>query len=383
MTTNHRTTDHPATNDRRRSFAAGLACVLASAGMMAGTQAAAQPASMAGVVKAANTEGKLAIGIPLGQAYPKIMGVFQKAYPNIKVEAVSIHTSNFTARAQEERNNGRFLWDVFVGGPDVDLYNLGNRGAFEPTRSYILDKAILDDTKWLYGFDAGFSDSGKKYSYNFGTLLWSGAYYVNRDLIPESELKSVDDLMKNPAKFKGKIAWQDPRGSGSGVNSSAMIMEKYGEEALRNLYKSADIVVSADQRQLIEFVVRGRYPIGVGLLERELKVTFQSQGVGLNVKNIVIPGVETAIPGSNSVVVLNRAPNPNAAKVFLNWLLSQEGQAAFAEITTENSRRLDVRVSVPENMPDKALKRPPLNTQSEAFGPQRSKANAISKELLK
>ncbi len=362
----------------RKALAAGLLAAFA-----AGLPMGAGAQTMDAAVKAANAAGKLAIGVPLGQAYPKLMAAFQKAYPNIKVEAVSIHTSNFTARAGEERNNGKFLWDVFVGGPDVDLYNLGNKGAFEDIKSQIVDKSILDDSKWLYGFDAGFSDSGKKYAYNFGTLLWSGAFFVNRDVIPESDLKTVDDLVKNPGKFKGKVVWQDPRGSGSGVNSSAIIMEKYGEDALRNLYKNADVVASADQRQLIEFVVRGRYPIGVGLLDRELRVTFQSQGVGLNVKGVIIPGVETAIPGSSSIVVVNKAPNPNAGKVFLNWMLSQEGQAAFSEIATENSRRLDVKPANAETMPDKSAKQPPLNTQAESFGPQRSKANAISKELLK
>jgi ABC-type Fe3+ transport system substrate-binding protein len=45
---------------------------------------------------------------------------------------------------------------------------------------------------------------------------------------------------------------------------------------------------------------------------------------------------------------MNRAPHPNAAKVFINWVLSREGQIAFQRISsadnpsTGNSMREDI-----------------------------------------
>ena len=33
-----------------------------------------------------------------------------------------------------------------------------------------------------------------------------------------------------------------------------------------------------------------------------------------------------------SLALMNRAPHPNAAKVFINWLLSREGQALFQKL---------------------------------------------------
>jgi len=44
---------------------------------------------------------------------------------------------------------------------------------------------------------------------------------------------------------------------------------------------------------------------------------------------------------------MNRAPHPNAAKVFINWLLSRDGQAAFQKVMSlpedpKDSRRIDV-----------------------------------------
>jgi ABC-type Fe3+ transport system substrate-binding protein len=51
--------------------------------------------------------------------------------------------------------------------------------------------------------------------------------------------------------------------------------------------------------------------------------------------------------------VLKNAPHPNATKVFMNWLLSQEGQDTWASTVTDaNSRRLDIKVYNPSTTPD-------------------------------
>ena len=47
------------------------------------------------------------------------------------------------------------------------------------------------------------------------------------------------------------------------------------------------------------------------------------------------------------LALMNRKPHPNAAKVFVNWLLSREGQSAFQRVIStpgdaKNSRRIDV-----------------------------------------
>ena len=43
-----------------------------------------------------------------------------------------------------------------------------------------------------------------------------------------------------------------------------------------------------------------------------------------------------------SISVIKPAPHPNAAKLFLNWLLSREGQIAWQEETKYASLRMDV-----------------------------------------
>ena len=45
---------------------------------------------------------------------------------------------------------------------------------------------------------------------------------------------------------------------------------------------------------------------------------------------------------SSGLGLFNRAPHPNAAKVYINWLLSKEGQTEFAVASGYISSRLDV-----------------------------------------
>lgn len=54
--------------------------------------------------------------------------------------------------------------------------------------------------------------------------------------------------------------------------------------------------------------------------------------------------------GSGAIVRVNRAPNPNAAKVFLNWWLSREGQITFRLANTMNPRKASMREDLPEDI---------------------------------
>ena len=50
------------------------------------------------------------------------------------------------------------------------------------------------------------------------------------------------------------------------------------------------------------------------------------------------------VTGSGVLAVIKDPPHPNAAKVFVNWLLSKEGQETYQNAIGEPTRRLDVEV---------------------------------------
>ncbi|HLY65771.1 MAG TPA: hypothetical protein VKU60_09580, partial [Chloroflexota bacterium] len=104
-------------------------------------------------------------------------------------------------------------------------------------------------------------------------------------------------------------------------------------------------VLTNDRRQLAEWIVRGQYPLAITLDWNALGL-FVAQGVNFQqVKPLNDEGDPLSAGVSSSsgaVALINRAPHPNAAKVLMNWMLSHEGQALYAQLTGHNSRRLDV-----------------------------------------
>lgn len=301
------------------------------------------------VLAAAKQEGKVVVNGPTGGGYREAALEFQKVYPEISVEYLAIEGRDFAPRILTERQADQYLWDLTIGGAGTPAQSLKPAGVLDPLQPAILRPDILDDGRWLGGFNNGFYDVEQQYVYAFvGTLRYTA--YVDRDVIPESELSRVEDLI-NP-KWRGKIVMDDPRGFGSGCGNGAHLLMVLDEDFLRKLF-SQDIATTRDRRQLVEFVIRGRYPIGIGLQPSTLQ-DFQREGLGRNLKPLA-PETDAGVritQGSSGISVVNRAPHPNATKLYVNWLLSQEGQTAWVKSIDEHSRRLDVSGGPAETRPD-------------------------------
>ena len=327
-------------------------------------------------VAAAKKEGKLLLAGPPGQFYRDALMAFRKAYPDIQVEYVGIQGRDYAPRILQERRAGHFLWDVHVGGAGTPFLLLLPQGVLEPLQPALTLPEVLDDGKWHNGFKDGWMEQEGKYIYGFCGYLSHGVF-VNRDLILETQLEKGEDLWN--AKWKGKIVWHDPRAGGNGSNQATLILVNYGEDALGRLLKNQGIVVTADYRQQLEWVAQGRYPIGIGIIESNLRA-FQKEGVANNVKPFNDVKLSSAVSGFGNAMLINRAPHPNAARVYLNWLLSREGQSAWAMISGDNSRRLDVPAG------DAAATLKPgvtyLNLQKQDYLEKRKVVFSIAKEAL-
>jgi ABC-type Fe3+ transport system substrate-binding protein len=61
--------------------------------------------------------------------------------------------------------------------------------------------------------------------------------------------------------------------------------------------------------------------------------------------------------GSCCMAVMSKAPHPNAAKLFVNWVLSREGQTAWQKYAEVNSLRTDISKNdlAPEDLPQKGV----------------------------
>ncbi|WP_461479602.1 ABC transporter substrate-binding protein [Paenibacillus sp. PvR148] len=284
---------------------------------------------------AAKKEGVVVISAIADTVMRNVFTSFSEDYPEIKVEYTGSNGASFWPRINKEREVNQYLWDVRIGSPSSEVYIAKNNGFLDPIRS-VLKPEITNDGTWIGGLDGIFGDHEKKYVLHWATTKITG-FNVNHDFIPEGQIKSMKDLLD--PQYKGKIVLFDPRsGGGSGNEAMASYLLSYGEDVIKELFTNQDLVVSSDKRQMAEWVIRGRYPIAIGLTGTTM-IEFTEKGLGKNVKTITEPG----FAGGEALILFNKAPNPNAAKVFINWLLSEKVQNKFSEATHINSRRTDVK----------------------------------------
>lgn len=335
-------------------------------------------AQLDSAVAAAKQEGKVVVFGPPGDSYRNaVVDNFAKAYPDIKIDWTGgLGGGALTPRIRNERSANQYLEDVYITGSS-NAYDLIPANAVAPLMPYLLSPDVLDDSKWFDGFNAGFNDLGRKFAFGFeGSLSFS--VYVNRDVVPESALSSIDQL--TDPQWRGKFSWQDPTIASAGATVAGQLLLVQGEDWLRKGF-SQGVVSTKDSRQQVDWLVRGQYPISMGVSSAMLR-TFKQQGVGKNVVPLApkSPAGARISSGFGTLMVLDRAPHPSATKVFVNWLFGKDEQSQWIRASGTNSRRLDV------DGPAESALNPDVNRKSvndEAYFQSELKARGIAKELIK
>ena len=345
--------------------------------LSAASIAAADEPSWDALVRAAAAEGEVDVHGGPGKLYEAALTEgFRAAYPAIKVSFSGSSGRDAIPQILREREAGVYNWDVYVGGTPSILQALKPAGAFAPLRPALILPEVLDDKAWYRGLDGAWMDKEKTYVLGFDTTV-SAIMIVNWDFVPKAALTSYQDLLK--PEFSGKIVWDDPRLPGQGVASAQTFLINFGSDFLRRLFAEQKIAYISNPRQNAEWVVRGRYPIGIATAVEEL-TPFQQQGLGKNIASFTGGLAKPTVgPGFGTVSLMDRAPHPNAAKLYINWLLSKAGQTDWAK-TTHNSRRLDVPHAAPELFPQPGVTY--VDDQNEENIPSRDEATKLAKQFI-
>jgi iron(III) transport system substrate-binding protein len=364
--------------------AAAAACAPAAAPPAAAP--AAQPAAPAGkaaweqewdsTVAAANKEGQLAVITYPGSQFRKFLESFEEAFKGITLQHTGGNASSVVPRVLQERQGGIYTYDILISTVTTPFINLKPNNAIEPVRPLIFRADVLDDKAWRDGFEAGFLDKDKKWMYA-PTFDKSMGLWINTDQVGANEITAVKDLL-NP-KWKGKIISLDPRSVGVAWNVLDM-RRAAGEEFVRKLYGEQEPVLVRDLRQGTEFMVKGQYPIGIGLPNADALVDFENQGLGKSLKWLELDG-GTFLLSTSNVYKFDKAPHPNAAKLFINWILTKDAQAAWSKVTGQNSRRTDVPPGNARYLPNPGKKY--LTIESEAQLEEVNQIYALAKEVIK
>jgi iron(III) transport system substrate-binding protein len=287
------------------------------------------------IVEAAKKEGKIVAGGPptaiLRQKYKE---TFEKKF-GLELELLSAPGPQNAGRAAAEFKAGVRFFDVLHGGSGT-LEPLMNENMLALFSEYMILEEVKDPRQWWGGHLWEDNVKTNRFIYSF-TADFSAPPFYNAELLKPTDIASYDDLL-NP-KWKGKIGFFEPRIPSAGQGLWGFLMKIKGKEFLQKLAEQS-LFISRDGKQLADGLAKGTLVIGLGLSQRFVDPFINA---GLPIKPLM--SIKEGLGGSNgfgTVAVMKNAPHPNAAKVYINWLLGKEGQDLYSRALTQGTRRLDV-----------------------------------------
>ena len=281
----------------------------------------------------AKAEGKVVwyTSTPIEEAQ-KIAELF-RAETGITVELFRSGGSQILSRFQQEINAGRVAVDVLTHSDPAAARAMAKKGLLVPFRPKNFE-SIPDAAK---AADGSF----------IGQRLNMMTHYLRADKVaPADDPKTWDDL--TAPKYKGKLAMADPSFTSLQVSVVGMMSKQRGWGFYEKLRQN-DVMIVPGNQQVADLIKRGERLIAVGALDsyaadlkkegHPIKTLYPSDGV------FVIPSPTSVVKGS---------PNPNAARLFAEFMIGDTAQKLFPADGGYSAR---TDIAAPAGSPDlKSLK---------------------------
>ena len=299
---------------------------------------------------AAKLEGTLAIasgGAPSRQ-YRPVVDVFQKKF-GVSVEVSKGNATDTVNRVLAERKAGRYIMDVALISSRENQQRLVPSESLVPLSPMLIHPEVVDTSNWYRGRH-WYADKSSSYVliYHVSKEDKYETWY-NTDKLKEADLAAIKKQTDffDP-RWKGKIAGQgmgDPSGIRQMIDS--YFEPDRGQEWIRTYLLNAGVTFSDDRRILETWITGGRFPLQAVTTGSEDLITLAKKG--LPIKQIFFPkqvGVIRAGGSGCCISAFANAPHPNAAKLFVNWFLSKEGQT-LTHTLVPNIDRASLRNDIP------------------------------------
>ena len=276
------------------------------------------------VIEGAKKEGQLVYytGMDLEQA-TFFAQEFGKKYPFVKPEIFRLNSEKLVIKYLTEARANAYRADVFQTSV-IQISQLKQEGLLQ---NYVSSQGSV--------YPGGFKDRDGSW-YAFYTLPYVIGY--NTSLIPSNEApKRYEDLL-NP-KWKGKISLE-----GEAYQWFFHLLKIMGKE------KGLDFMRKLSQQNprmqtgslLLQAVISGEVPISVVLNSNQVEYNRRTKGAPIDWVRFNGP----TITAFNAISILAKAPHPNAARLFIDFSLSKEGQGIIQKFN-----RVPARPDVPPDPP--------------------------------
>jgi iron(III) transport system substrate-binding protein len=316
--------------------------ILTSSGFAAESKPAWQT-NWENTVAAAKKEGKLNFYVGRYGTEP-LLNEFRKEFPEIKIVTVNGAGNTLGTRILTEIRSGKVVADLYSGGANTNYEVLYEGKALDSIKSLLVLPEVLDESKWLEGKHR-YTDPEQRHIFVYIANPSSSGFYYNTAMVNPKEFKSYWDLV-NP-KWKGKYVSQEATNTGLGASLQFYYYNpELGAEYIKRLFLDMQPTFGRDRRQITDWLAQGRFALCVGCRDAARAKT---QGLPVDeLENVDWKEGVQLTSGGGSMSFIKGAPNPNAAKVFVNWFLSRRGQTALQKYVdlygeeAPNSRRTDI-----------------------------------------
>ena len=283
---------------RRSLLAGGVAAV----GLAASARVRAQPAVLD--LDAARKEGKVVVYSnwqPNG--IEPLLQRFREAVPGIQTEQIRLGSNPLIERFQTEFVAGRHLCDMLITFPDERVEQGVKNGWM---------------TQWTPPEAGNFPPELIEHNMLYTLQHARECIIWNKNLVrPADAPKEWVDLFD--PKWKGRVGMNPPWRSVS-IQQICAYWEDLGIADAPEKLKANEVRFFEGSGGIIQAVIRGDVRIAE-LTDLPLNPLLEDGApVGF-----VYPASGTTL-SSNKAFVAAKAPHPNAAKVFMNWLMTAKGQ---------------------------------------------------------
>lgn len=239
----------------------------------------------------------------------KIARMFEAA-TGIRVQLFRSGGSAVVNRFMQEAGAGRFAADVITTSDPAATEQMIKKGYLSPFKPKNFDKVP--------------AEAKNRDGYYVAQRLNALGITVRTDRVPQSDWpKTWTDLTS--AKYKGKMVMPDPSFTALQLMAVATLSQKYGWEFYQKLRANDTMIVQGHQ-QVSDTLTRGERVIAAESLD---SYTYEDRQKGHKVQMIFPSDGAFGIPSPTAII--KGGPNPNAAKAFAEFMISDAVQAMFSD----------------------------------------------------
>lgn len=281
----------------------------------------------------ARKEGKVVIYNSANPPTRTVLAEKMKELFGIDAEYLTGRGPELMAKIRGERNAGLYIPDIYLGGATSMFDLFKPAGLLEPFYPLLILPEVKDPKLW-WKEQIPFLDKEKMI---FNMIAYPSTHLViNTNNVNARDMESWYNLLD--PKWKGKITLRDPTSPGAGLSWFQVASMVLGVDYMRALARQKPEIMH-DSRLQMEWLARGKYPIGIGA-SGQLAYDFKQSGAPVDVADA--KEIKMLSTSDGNIAFFNKSPHPTSARVFINWLLSKEGQEVYTKPQQQHSTRNDV-----------------------------------------